>query len=728
MNPDRDDPRAAKEDAKAAPEVTSRFGEDMRAIFFAHRFAQMDDEKETLSAIRGSFLYYHRKTKALRKVLLFVVLVCFFTSKPSWCIEMDSRITPDCSLDINGNFYNTSHAYYLDAKISFIASFAAMYFIILMQVFKVHASERVSSIESTKLVLQIALFFLALLLSALETFGFIPNSDFNNALKIFFIMTYFKSILRAFTKLAQILYLSLSIWYLQISALLLFAVVAMVIFENVPIGQDDPTYRWNFTSFAKSFDSLFLMMLGENHPEVLLEAYNANVFYTAFFVLFTLLVTILIGSLSAGVLFFFMKRLYVANLNGLAAKYPEFDNVLEPHLSQPFVDHAALGEVQALLHAPAGADVEALRRERVAAAARAKLTRLLRKIAEVNHTVGGKTHIAQREQYKRVKHSVLYKVGISLSALYCACIPAFLIARTNQEVMDYYQTSEIFGILFLVDFYFRHRFSLKENFWSASNLLNLITSFAVVVLSNVLFLYPVDYRDSAIISQQVLFHLWAFSCIYKVLLFNEVLAGLVNYRIIMKTIQHILPLLFDMLSILLILLFAYSTICMSMFGGTINSAFPAAYRQLTGEDVEFDLQNMNYNDIFNSISTLCLIYLDYGMAIIHFSLVAFRSQSASPTKFVFVKLFLYSFVIVANLIIFKLVVGFIIDFLQSYVASNQDKYQRQVSMFEKYDIIDLLWRRDLDDAGRRELPAAARTEESDLRASAEDREAAMLED
>lgn len=703
MNTDPEVSSAGKEAIKGEAEVSSRHENDMRAIIFAHQFTQIDDEHESTSAIKGSFLYYHRKTKGLRKILLLVILAMFLTSKPSWCIERGTEINDDCSIDVNGNYYNTSHGVYFDSKITFIVSFVAMYLIILLQVLKVQASTKVSQMESTKLILQVTVFFFSLLLSALETFDFIPNSDFNNALKVFFIMVYFKSILRAFTKLATIISQSASIFILEISSLLIFSVLAMVIFENLEIGQEDDLYAWSFSSFTRSFDSLFILSLGENNPEVLLEAYHNSVFYTIFFVIFTFLVTILIGSLVAGILFFFMKRLYIKTLNQTAAKYPNFDQILDPLLAKPYTKSKDIEEVEAQLHIPEGTDLEEFVRQRTRASAKEKLKRLATKITEVNRTTGAKSFLSQKDSYKQLKKSVFYKIFISLCAIYTACIPAFLVSKSNQEVIDYYQTSEVFAIIFLINFYFKHKFSLKESFWGVYNVLDLTTSFGIIVFSNILFLYPVDYREEVIISQMSFFYIWSFCCIFKLMMFNDVLCGLVNYKIIIKTAIHILPLLQDMISILLILLLFYSTIGMSIFGGMINSSFPQKYEELTGNSIPNQYQNMNYNDIFNSMATMSLYYLDFVMPTLSYSMVVFRSSNSNPTSFLFVKLFFYSFIIISNLIIFKLLVGFIIDFLGSNIDLNEATYRKQVSVFEKYDIIDLLWRKDIIDENKKTL-------------------------
>ncbi len=160
----------------------------------------------------------------------------------------------------------------------------------------------------------------------METFHFIEKSDFNNTFKLLFVLVYFRSILKGVGKVGVMLQKSRSILLLVFITLFFFSVIARVIFENVEIGQDGMIYGYSFINIWRSLDSMFLLMLMENFPDILLEAYGISTLYFIFFFIYIIFASIIVLSLVVGVFYFHFKNFYVYNLNKVVGKYDNFES------------------------------------------------------------------------------------------------------------------------------------------------------------------------------------------------------------------------------------------------------------------------------------------------------------------------------------------------------------------------------------------------------------------
>ena len=125
-----------------------------------------------------------------------------------------------------------------------------------------------------------------------------------------------------------------------------------------------------------------------------------------------------------------------------------------------------------------------------------------------------------------------------------------------------------------------------------------------------------------------------------------------------------------------------------MLGGIMHSDFSGYYKEVTGDN--FD-SNFNFNDIFNSIlsftaTNIASSFLDnFGPGIV-------ASMAISQGGFFqfMVRIFFYSYVIISELIVINIIVGFIIDFLNIYQDNNASRRIKEQVISKKQDFVDVM--------------------------------------
>lgn len=137
----------------------------------------------------------------------------------------------------------------------------------------------------------------------METFEFIEKTDINNLLKILFIMSNFNDVLRSLYRLAKMIEKSSSIILLLFSTLLIFGIFSRVIFDGTEIGEDDDAliFMYSFTSFWRSFETMFITILMANFPDIVIDAYNVNAIYALYFIFYIFFAAIVIFGMVVGV-------------------------------------------------------------------------------------------------------------------------------------------------------------------------------------------------------------------------------------------------------------------------------------------------------------------------------------------------------------------------------------------------------------------------------------------
>ncbi len=80
--------------------------------------------------------------------------------------------------------------------------------------------------------------------------------------------------------------------------------------------------------------------------------------------------------------------------------------------------------------------------------------------------------------------------------MYITLIPVLVIEHDNiNEVTVYIQLSEFLSAVFLVNLFFKLKFLKQEKLGSFLNACELMSNLGVIIMSNLLFLMPDDFRE-----------------------------------------------------------------------------------------------------------------------------------------------------------------------------------------------------------------------------------------
>lgn len=155
--------------------------------------------------------------------------------------------------------------------------------------------------------------------------------------------------------------------------------------------------------------------------------------------------------------------------------------------------------------------------------------------------------------------------------------------------------------------------------------------------------------------------------------------NMVVYKILIKVCLDITPVMTDILKIYFIILFLYGAAGLFMFGGLMNTSYIEKYEELTGEEIDEETLIFNFNDILNSFifffnANLAGEYMDA----LNTTLVLQKSQSDSNFKFLMVKLWFYSFMIITEFALLNVLIGFICGLLDVYTENNKEETEKEI--------------------------------------------------
>ena len=668
------------------------YGSDIRALVLAHKLNSRMVNIEANAQIKGIFSYYYRKLAPVRTVMLVVILAIILFQKPAWCIRMGNAIDDFCSVDVEGRTYNLTITTFIEARTSFVFTFGLMYALLTIQVIKVLSSKVVFTVEKVKLVLQTIFFVLSLIMSLMQAFNFMAVNDLPNIFKLLFVIISFKSMMFSFAKIGKMLATSYQIFMLLFFVLCIFSLMARVMFEGLDLGAESTLQGYCFKSFIASLESMFLIMFYEQYPDVIVEAGLFSPFYVVFFVFFSVVTSVVLLAMTTGVFYFNYKGIFTKNLNNVAQKYPEFVSKIEMPMRakflKPEIADSLTKKFEMQLKEPEIVDIPDS--QAIRASYMAKMRRAIMKIKYLNSFKKTNSSNSLKTRYVMISESFYYRIISIGLALYVCYLPMVLIDPDySRSYIGNLQTSELFAVIMLVDFLLKMSYQNNMAFWGFTNTVECISSVGIILTSHILYLIPADFSASEIIGSRGVFVLWSTFCLMKIFKIQQLLmSSTIKYKIIVKTILHIFPLLFDLLTSFAVILIFYSLVAYSMLGGIMHSDFSGYYKEVTGDN--FD-SNFNFNDIFNSIlsftaTNIASSFLDnFGPGIV-------ASMAISQGGFFqfMVRIFFYSYVIISELIVINIIVGFIIDFLNIYQDNNASRRIKEQVISKKQDFVDVM--------------------------------------
>ena len=683
-----DEAKPAEEEVELEP---SEFEGDIRALILAQTFRQSIENKMINASIQGSLAYYYKKTSILRKVLLGIILAIFLMQKPYWCVELGAEVEPTCEVDAEGREYNVLITTFINPRTSFIISFGIMYFLVISQVLKVQNMKEEESLEVVKMYLQVSLFAISLCISMMETFNFVPKSDFKSIFKILFVMVYFRSILKAFHKMGGMLYRAYSMFVLIVLTIFVFAIMAAVIFEGEEIGDTGVIYGYSFTNLFRSMESLLLLMMMENFPDVLLDAFQISLFNFMFIIAFVFIASVIVIGFTTGVFFNYYKDYYVENIREVEDQYPVFAECIAPVLEERFMDPSYTSEIVRIVEEREKFAGDEERMEMVRASYKQKLRNAMKKLKKMTAQKKQVYFSRMKEIYEEASNSFFYKLITFLLSFYIAVIPALIIDKESvADSADYLQSSELLSFIFAIDLYLKYTFNSDKHFWEFTNICELISIVGVILFANMLYLIPVDYLETNFVGSHALYICWAFSAFFKFTRLHVIMMNYTNYNVIVKTCIHIIPLITDLINMYLVVILLYAALGMTMFGGIINSSFPDKFEEVMDAELDAEAVMYHFNDLPNAILYFVVMNVGGYLDNITQGLAATRVVSKSSVSLFLSRCYFYSFLLITELIIINIIVGFIMEFLELYAGNSDDLCKREAMIDKKQDVIDVL--------------------------------------
>ena len=210
----------------------------------------------------------------------------------------------------------------------------------------------------------------------------------------------------------------------------------------------------------------------------------------------------------------------------------------------------------------------------------------------------------------------------------------------------------------------------------------------MILFSHVVYLFPLDFRTDTLIGSTFFFRAWAISSILKLFRIHKVILNSIDYKVIIKTVLHILPIISEFLVIYLSIVVFFSGISFAFLGGKYTECLGEYYEQLTGKQLE---AVYHFNDLLGSFVSISFFNLggeftDIGLP----AVVAFKRALSSPTTNVLLTIFFYVYAIISELMIVNLIIGLTMDFLMAYGDNNATLIKTNRAFTSNTNIIDRL--------------------------------------
>lgn len=665
--------------------------EDMRVVFLAHFFEKRKEDVEVESQMYGLFKYYYRKTGMVRRLLAIFLFLLMVFKKPAWCTALGDAVSADCTHGADGRVYYSFTPFFVESGQVTVLSFAIMYFLLGFHMLKIHFSKAIVRNELIKFYLLLVLFVAGLLVSILESLGALAPSEATTFAGLLFAFFYFKLVIKAlryFTKMISYSWEVLLLWFLNV---FIFALIARLAFEDVDIGSPSFFEGYSFASFTDSLSSILALINLQSFPDILVDAHAKHPISIVLFIPFLVFSSILIGSSIIGNYYFHFKMCYIENLNEQYARHPEFRTKVAPLLKEKFLNpRLAKGAMNQLAYQLKREELTGQPQTNADEGRRATLFKLKRAVKKIQALKNFNLKTPQnsfRAIYLRLRASFAYKVVDFVVSAYAVALPLISLSRGNGlTIADNVQVSELLGTLFLIDFLVFAKFAVKDNFWGTLRVIELLSSLGMVLFSHVMYLFPLDFRTDNLIGSTFFFRAWAFASLLKLFRIHKIFLNSIDYKVIIKTLQHIIPIISEFLVIYVFLVVFFSGLSFAILGGTYTEGLRPVFAELTGRELE---AVYSFNDLLGSFVAISFFNIggefnEIGLP----AVVALQQRGAGPTTNVLLTIFFYLYTIISELMIVNLIIGLTMDFLMAYGDNNALLIKTNRAFTSNTNIID----------------------------------------
>lgn len=172
--------------------------------------------------------------------------------------------------------------------------------------------------------LQLLLFTTTLIITYMETFGIVKRSDFNQVLKIAFVVCCSDEFINTFYRIFRLFTETTGLVVLLLADLFVFACIFRILFYGEKLGDDTAlVFSISVSSFWRMFETLMVTTLGGNFPDFIIQAYYINYLYVALLYIFNFISAVIIFGIFAGGFGGKFTEFYTTSVRKVAQKYPE---------------------------------------------------------------------------------------------------------------------------------------------------------------------------------------------------------------------------------------------------------------------------------------------------------------------------------------------------------------------------------------------------------------------
>lgn len=416
---------------------------------------------------------------------------------------------------------------------------------------------------------------------------------------------------------------------------------------------DSPNYQdnnvifsYNFTSFLKSFYTVFIYFTQNNTPEIILKPYpNHKHIMVLFYVLLHAL-NVIVTAMIIGLSYYKIKLAMHANIAKVCKHHvtkQAFDKLLDyPHVSREYVKN--------LLTAYNEGNVRDFYS--------------VNQMMEVHYKRGLLPRTASQFIYDALARMKSYEFFYALIDIVIVLFGVFVIQTRQFNRHHYYMFMILLCCISSLDFahttIFTH-IGNKAKTWKT------IVSFAlnvVIILLSIVLL--IDQLRNI-----VLVKLWGFVSILKILRFAIFYFKFDTQKLTTLIFRPFGSYIVELISILFILYLFFGMIGLNMFGGVINGNTMGRINEVLGTDLDY--VNINFNTFFNSFISFYIVGLnDNWPMIVHMSV--FKHEGSNT----YGKIVFLLFKLIVNFILINSLTAFAIEIFNDYehgaVYANPDLY------------------------------------------------------
>ena len=687
---------------------------DIRALILAHIFHQKTQENAKNKALSGIFGKFYQKTKQLRGLLMFILVALFFLHKPEWCL-LKPDMDKNCERNAAGVNYYLMLPVFLDSEIDSTLGLLIMAILFTVQYLLVMNIPGFL-IERKKLYYQGTFFMIAFVLRLCIFFHLIIPTNMENTMKIFFLLFSFSSVIRTLERTFGLLkYVGFILGLLFVNVIL-FGLFFRVYFKNKSVNEhydDTLIYEYSFTSIYRSCNTLFMVIFFENVPNIIIDVATISNFACFVLYIYIIITSIIIISLLTGIFFFIYNYYYVETYHKVCQEYPSFENSITDIISNPFTEFDQLDKVVQNLQS----DEQFYHKKdnNVANRARKKVWRVIKKIALIKKF--GMSESRENFYTKTRKGFIFTFFDFSIS-FYNMTIPITVNSlENNREYTDYLFLTELLALALTVDNYLSYVFEYKNKkpYLNFYNICELISNCGIAVLVNLMFLRKIDINEDARSSDGYLLIFWQLCCVLKVVRINDILLRMINYKIVIRTIVDIYPLISDLISMYLIMVLIFATLCMSFYGGKINDSYLDIFEAYAGVPYNENFERFNFNDIVSGcLKVLSMSIVGYCPTINDIIILTYHQTKSKFLATIANLIALITFVIM-ELIIVNIIVGIIITLTGVYIDNTKHEKEIEEKLMEKKGIFDVILNLDVKINDERNLKIKKKAKKQMLR-------------